>query len=375
MQGQEPNPQWQEEARNRRLAALQGQGVPISVNDTCSQTAVSAALATFRPTHVAITGAGRRLTQAGVLADPQGHAKLLLSCFVDVLEAIARHERTRREDSATQIVFGSTWEVYGSSSAPHSASEVIEAPLTVAGSQMASAELLLQSYAHLYGFDVSIMRSFEVYGPFDDWDSQSSTIVQQALRGGTVNVPGDGGRKRDFVYVKDAVAMYIGAMEARMTPHVANVAVGLALSWQSFAEAACQAAHSAKHRCVLQTVPDEKGGPSLARVEATTTRLIPLVPTSLEDGLRETIAWWKHERTFPAAATPPDGDTQEWSPRPSDFIFSAYFTSSADPQRMQRRNANRFSYMKDWYRSRKSQPVHDARGCAAIRHRLLALVR
>ena len=70
--------------------------------------------------------------------------------------------------------------------------------------------------------------------------------------------------------------------------------------------------------------------------EMTTTQFAT-VCMPLTRGLHNSLVWWRaHIREAEV---------------PGDYIFTTYFTTMADPQRMRGRNPNQFQYMRDWYQS------------------------
>lgn len=68
-----------------------------------------------------------------------------------------------------------------------------------------------------------------------------------------------------------------------------------------------------------------------------TTAQITTACTPLSKGIHNSLIWWRaHIR---------EGEV------PGDYIFTTYFTTMVDPQRMRGRNPNQFQYMRNWYQS------------------------
>jgi len=104
-------------------------------------------------------------------------------------------------------------------------------PLTAYGATKAAAECLLAAYAASYGLPVSVVRLSNVYGPgmADIKDSFVARLLRAARDGLPVTVFGDGKQTRDFLYVGDAAAAMVRALDEAPLG-VVNVGSGTATS-------------------------------------------------------------------------------------------------------------------------------------------------
>jgi UDP-glucose 4-epimerase len=97
-------------------------------------------------------------------------------------------------------------------------------PLTPYGATKAAGEMLLSGYAGGYGLATCALRLTNVYGPgMAHKDSLVPRLMRAARSGGTIQVYGDGGQRRDFVHVDDVVA---GLRVAWRTRHTGPLIIG-----------------------------------------------------------------------------------------------------------------------------------------------------
>ncbi|MBI2987313.1 MAG: GDP-mannose 4,6-dehydratase [Deltaproteobacteria bacterium] len=96
---------------------------------------------------------------------------------------------------------------------PFSESDPTDGPLSPYAASKKAAEALCYSYHYLYGFDVSVLRYFTVYGPAGRPDMSPFRFVQWISEGRPVIVYGDGRQSRDFTYVGDIARGTIAALK------------------------------------------------------------------------------------------------------------------------------------------------------------------
>lgn len=156
------------------------------------------------------------------------------------------------------------------------------------------AETLIYDYARLYGVDARVARIFNTYGPgmrADDGRVVSNFVVQ-ALRGEDVTIYGDGRHTRSMCYVDDLVDGLL-----RMAEHdglgcdPVNLGNPHEITVGDFARMVVAATGSTSRIVYLPDAPDD---PHLRRPDITRAlvRLGWRPTTSLEDGLRQTIAYF-----------------------------------------------------------------------------------
>jgi len=165
----------------------------------------------------------------------------------------------------------------------------------------AAAEHFCFAYQRL-GLPVVILRYFNVYGPrLDQLDvGRVVTILMgQILRREAVTVIGDGRQTRCFTYVDDAIRATVAAgLEPRAVGQICNVGTDEEISILELARTMIRVAGSPSE---IRFVPQEtvygdsyedvpRRVPSLHRMHEI---LGVRAETSLEEGLRRTIAWFQ----------------------------------------------------------------------------------
>lgn len=156
------------------------------------------------------------------------------------------------------------------------------------------ADKLVESYARAYGIQTVTVRPFNTYGPGQSTRAVIPTIITQALTQPTIHL-GNLASTRDFTYVDDTVAGFLKAyMLDEMTGEVFNLGTGTEISIGDLA-----------HQIItligkpIEIVTEEQRlRPERSEVQRlvsnnhkAVTQLGWQPTTSLQDGLRQTIAW------------------------------------------------------------------------------------
>lgn len=155
------------------------------------------------------------------------------------------------------------------------------------------AEAMTMAYHRYYGVRTNIARIFNTYGPRMALNDGRvvPAFLDQALRGEPLTVFGDGSQTRSFCYVADLVdgLVRLGSSEERYPVNLGNPAE---LTIAEFAERISRLMGS-QLPIVHEPLPEDdpkKRRPDIAKAK----RVLgwePKVP--LEDGLRETVAYFK----------------------------------------------------------------------------------
>lgn len=206
-----------------------------------------------------------------------------------------------------KVVFSSTSEVYGRNPKVPFA----EDDERVLGStridrwcystSKAAGEHFCFAYYRL-GLPIVVLRYFNVYGPRLDKIDVGRVItvfMGQILRGDPVTVIGDGAQTRCFTYVDDAVRATVEAgINPRAVGEIFNVGTDRETNIRELAETMIRIAGSTS---TIQLVPQQaiygESYEDVARRVPCAARMHEILgvraETSLEDGLRKTIAWFK----------------------------------------------------------------------------------
>ncbi|MFH1710164.1 MAG: GDP-mannose 4,6-dehydratase [bacterium] len=135
---------------------------------------------------------------------PQETIDINVNGTLTILELCRKHN--------VKLVFASTSEVYGTAqNKKMDESHPLDAQSPYGASKLA-ADRLCKSYIDTYGLDISILRNFNTFGPYQGDDSYGGVIAiftKAALAGKDLNIFGSGEQERDYMWVDDAVNAYL----------------------------------------------------------------------------------------------------------------------------------------------------------------------
>jgi UDP-glucuronate decarboxylase len=156
------------------------------------------------------------------------------------------------------------------------------------------AESLFFSYHRQYQVPIRVMRIFNTYGPrmHPNDGRVVSNFILQALQNQDITVYGNGSQTRSFCYVDDLIRGMIAMMEQDQMPGPVNFGNPGEISMLELAERVIGLTAS-RSRIVFAPLPEDdprQREPDISLAKAT-LGWQPRV--SLEDGLRETIAYFR----------------------------------------------------------------------------------
>ncbi len=176
---------------------------------------------------------------------------------------------------------------------------------TIYGAAKAFNEGLLRSFNDMYGLRYVALRYFNVYGPrMDVYGAYTEVLIRWMERleaGQPPLIYGDGSQTMDFVHVHDIARANILAAKSPVEDDVFNVASGTETSLLDLAQAltrimgsslAPQHAPARKVNAVSRRLADTQRAKQVLGFEAQLT---------LDEGLRDLVAWWRQERSAAAA--------------------------------------------------------------------------
>jgi|SRR3989344_719576 len=198
-----------------------------------------------------------------------------------------------------KVVFASSSEVYGEpKELPEREDGIIDAKMPYAAVKLIG-EKFLEAYWQRHGLETCSLRFFNVYGPrqeSSDYGFVVGIFIKQVLAGRSPTVFGDGKGTRDFVYMQDNVEAGIKAMEFdKSAGHVINIGKGNPITILDLANKvieSCGQKGKIKPVFIENTRVDIKHrAPEISNM----VNLLDFKPAvSLEDGLKETINYYKN---------------------------------------------------------------------------------
>ena len=138
--------------------------------------------------------------QAGVrysLDHPHEYVSANLEGFVNVLEGCRHH-------GCGHLVYASSSSVYGANTKqPFSVDDKTDHPISLYAATKKANELIAHSYSHLYRLPVTGLRFFTIYGPWGRPDMAYFLFTKAILAGTPIKLFNHGRMRRDFTYVDD----------------------------------------------------------------------------------------------------------------------------------------------------------------------------
>lgn len=208
--------------------------------------------------------------------------------------AITVFEKARRarQGCPVRVVYASSAAVYGDSPRLPAAEQDWARPLTAYGADKLACELHAQVAWRVHGVPTLGFRFFNVYGSGQDPKSPYSGVISiflDRLSGGMpIEIFGDGGQRRDFVYVGDVVDFLVQGMSSDASAEVLNVCTGRSTTIRALADVIGSLYGKSPRITFRPERPGEirtsTGDPTLAR-----SRLGLEAKTSLPEGLIRTI--------------------------------------------------------------------------------------
>jgi UDP-glucose 4-epimerase len=200
-------------------------------------------------------------------------------------------------NNVQRLVYSSSASVYG---------DAVEEPMTedhpfnnknFYGATKIAGEAMARAFHHRYGLNVVGLRYMNVYGARQDYRGAYIAVIMKMLdaidRGEGPTILGDGSEAFDFVAVQDCGRANLCAMKASAVDRFYNVGTGKRTSLKQLAEmllnlTGCNQPIQYAPRSQATLVRNRIGCPKRAEADIGFEAKV-----SLEEGLRELIAWRK----------------------------------------------------------------------------------
>jgi UDP-glucuronate decarboxylase len=157
------------------------------------------------------------------------------------------------------------------------------------------AETLFFDYYRQHSLDIKVMRIFNTYGPrMNPQDGRVvSNFIVQALQGKDITIYGDGQQTRSFCYVDDLIEAFVRMMnsEKGFTGPV-NTGNPGEFTMLQLAETILKISGS-KSKLVFEPLPADDPKQRQPNIELAKAKLGWEPKVNLEDGLKETIAYFR----------------------------------------------------------------------------------
>jgi UDP-glucose 4-epimerase len=216
----------------------------------------------------------------------------------NVLEAV-------RRSNVRKLIYADTSAEYeGIDEFPTGESKVC--PVGVYAASKHGGASFCESYARLYGLDITTVRYFNVYGPAQDWrrvvPPVMSSFIIRMLRGEPPIIYGNGHKRRDFIYVEDVNALHEIILEdSRSSGRVFNVGSGTNLSINEVYQLIEEQLRTG---LVPVYKPDLPGEAQTTLADITSAKSLGWSPAiDIQEGLRRSIRYVQEKVLASTAAT------------------------------------------------------------------------
>ena len=111
-----------------------------------------------------------------------------------------------KERGGRPFLFASSSSVYGANEkVPFAEDDRVDHPVSPYAATKKAGELIAHTYHHLFGFPITCLRFFTVYGPRQRPEMAIHRFTRRIAEGRDVPLFGDGSSERDYTYVDDIV--------------------------------------------------------------------------------------------------------------------------------------------------------------------------
>ena len=204
-----------------------------------------------------------------------------------------------RDAGVKRLVFAGSSSEYGNTPTLPKREDMTPSPLSPYALQKVMGTQYCQMFTRLYGFETVVIRYFNVFGPRQDPSSPYSGVISvfatSLSEGKQPTIYGDGEQTRDFTYVANVVDGVLRACEA---PNAAGEIINVATNGRVSLNELLRIMNTIVGTNLKAIYKDVRSGDvkdSQADI-AKAKELLGYTPiVSLEDGLRQTIAWCRAE--------------------------------------------------------------------------------
>jgi UDP-glucose 4-epimerase len=196
-----------------------------------------------------------------------------------------------------KFIYCSSSEVYGTADYVPMPETHQTNPCTVYGASKLAGEAYVRSYFKTYGFNITIVRPFNTYGPRSHHEGDAGELIPKsivrALNGQSILVFGDGSQTRDFTYVEDTAK---GLIESAKCDNAIGLTLNMGSNFEiSINNVAEIIINMTGNKSKIERFKNRPG--DVLRLYADTTlfnEITQWTPSvSFKEGLLKTIEWFK----------------------------------------------------------------------------------
>lgn len=206
-----------------------------------------------------------------------------------------------REANVRRIVYAASSSAYGNQEVLPKEETMLPEPLSPYAAAKLMGEYYCQVFNNVYQLETLCLRYFNVFGPRQNPSSQYSGVISRfvdaLMSNKTPVIYGDGETSRDFTYIDNVVDANLKAAQTKKgIGQVMNVANGERITLNQLLETLKKITNQSD---VQVEYKSERSG-DVKHSQASNRRAVDYLgyekKVDLEEGLRNTINWWKQSR-------------------------------------------------------------------------------
>jgi len=200
---------------------------------------------------------------------------------------------TMRKFDVKKMLFASSSSVYGNNpKVPFSETDRVDDPISPYASTKKSGELLCHVYTHLYGFHITCLRFFTVFGPRQRPDLAIHKFTRLIDQGKPIPFFGDGNTARDYTYIDDIVNGISCAAEKISGYHIYNLGESRTITLKQLV---ATIERLVGKEAILNRLPMQQGDVNITFSDISKAKAeIGYQPTfDLETGLSNFVNWYQ----------------------------------------------------------------------------------
>lgn len=225
-----------------------------------------------------------------VFEEPHYSEAINVRGTINVLEAIRRTGPRRLIYGSTTWVYSDTEDKFVDETTP------LCAPSHLYTATKMASEYYCQAYSKLYGLETTILRYGIPYGPRARPGAVLPIFVEKALRGEPLTIAGDGSQYRKFVYVEDLAEGNVLALKPIAKNKIYNLDGNEKITIRQIAETIQKILGEVR----IEHIPARPG--DFSGKEVSSKKVLEELGwqprTSLEEGVRRYIEWYKQEQSL-----------------------------------------------------------------------------
>lgn len=204
-----------------------------------------------------------------------------------------------KECRVRRVVLASSSSVYGDTEILPKIEDMVSNPLSPYAVTKYVGEIYARVFAELYGLETASLRYFNVFGPYQDPNSQYAAVIPKfinsMIKGERPVIYGDGEQSRDFTYVDNVVeANLLAAKVPNVSSEVFNIGCGKRFTLNHLVEVLNELLGTFIEPEYVAPRPGDVRH-SMASIDKARQVLSYDPPVSFEEGLERTVSWFREK--------------------------------------------------------------------------------